>query len=95
MRVVIQPGTARGTVTAPPSKSMAHRLLICAALAHGESVVRGVDPSEDILATADCLTALGASLVWEAPRSASGAAIPGRHPPRSCAAGNPAAPCAS
>lgn len=65
MRSVIQPGSARGTVAAPPSKSMAHRLLICAALAHGESVVRDVDPSEDILATADCLTALGASLIWE------------------------------
>ena len=62
MKALIRPGTARGTVQAPPSKSMAHRLLICAALAQGESVVRGVDPSEDILATADCLTALGASL---------------------------------
>ena len=65
MRAIIRPCTARGTVAAPPSKSMAHRLLICAALAEGESIVRGVDPSEDILATADCLTALGASLVWE------------------------------
>ena len=65
MRAIIRPGTARGTVAAPPSKSMAHRLLICAALAEGESLVRGVAPSEDILATADCLTALGASLVWE------------------------------
>ena len=65
MRALIQPGTARGTVTAPPSKSMAHRLLICAALTEGESVIRGVDRSEDILATADCLTALGASLTWE------------------------------
>ena len=65
MKVMIQPGTARGTVAAPPSKSMAHRLLICAALAKGESTVRGVEPSEDILATADCLEALGASLRWE------------------------------
>ena len=65
MKALIQPGTARGTVAAPPSKSMAHRLLICAALANGESTVRGVDPSQDILATADCLTALGASLSWE------------------------------
>ena len=65
MRAVIQPGTARGTVQAPPSKSMAHRLLICAALAEGESVIRSVDRSEDILATADCLAALGASLIWE------------------------------
>ena len=42
MNVVIRPGTARGSVAAPPSKSMAHRLLICAALAAGESTVRGV-----------------------------------------------------
>ena len=65
MNALIRPGTARGTVAAPPSKSMAHRLLICAALADGESIIRGVDPSEDILATADCLAALGASLSWE------------------------------
>ena len=65
MNALIRPGTARGTAAAPPSKSMAHRLLICAALAKGESFVRGVDRSEDILATADCLTALGASLAWE------------------------------
>ena len=65
MIALIRPGAARGTVAAPPSKSMAHRLLICSALAEGESLVRGVDRSEDILATADCLTALGASLAWE------------------------------
>ncbi len=65
MRAIIQPGSARGSVAAPPSKSMAHRLLICAGLAGGVSVIRNVDRSEDILATADCLTALGASLEWE------------------------------
>ena len=65
MRAIIQPGSARGSVAAPPSKSMAHRLLICAGLADGVSVIRNVDRSEDILATADCLTALGASLEWE------------------------------
>ena len=53
MRAVIHPGMARGTVAAPPSKSMAHRLLICAGLAGGESTIEGVDPSEDILATID------------------------------------------
>jgi 3-phosphoshikimate 1-carboxyvinyltransferase len=47
---------------APPSKSMAHRLLICAGFAEGESVIRHVDASEDILATADCLRALGAEV---------------------------------
>ena len=61
MRAIIHPGTAHGTVKAPPSKSMAHRLLICAGLADGESTVEGIDPSEDILATLDCLEALGGS----------------------------------
>ena len=65
MNVLIRPGTARGSVAAPPSKSMAHRLLICAALAEGESLVRGVARSEDILATEDCLSALGAFLSRE------------------------------
>ena len=60
--VTILPGRAVGKVIAPPSKSMAHRLLISAALAEGESTVRHLAPSEDILATRDCLTALGASL---------------------------------
>ena len=62
MKAVIQPGIARGTVAAPPSKSMAHRQLICAALSGGCSTVRGVEPSEDILATADCLRALSAGV---------------------------------
>ena len=65
MRAVIRPGRARGEMAAPPSKSMAHRLLICAALAKGESFVRPVDRCEDVLATVDCLTALGADLRWE------------------------------
>ena len=59
MRVKIAKGTARGCVKAPPSKSMAHRLLICAGLSGGISVVHGFAPSEDVLATIDCLDALG------------------------------------
>ncbi len=59
MNIKIYSGTARGSVAAPPSKSMAHRLLLCAAMS-GESTVSGVDFSEDILATLDCLRALGA-----------------------------------
>ena len=50
----------RGTVKAPPSKSESHRLLIAAGLADGTSTVRGVGGSEDINATLDCLSALGA-----------------------------------
>ncbi len=63
MRIRIEKGAASGEVTAPPSKSMAHRLLIAATLADGESTVRGISHCEDVLATADCLTALGARIV--------------------------------
>lgn len=58
----IKPSALRGTVTAPPSKSMAHRLLICAGLANGESVIHNVADSEDIRATVTCLRALGAEI---------------------------------
>ena len=61
MNVTIHPGRAIGTVAAPPSKSMAHRLLICAGLANGTSRISGLEYNEDILATIDCLRALGAS----------------------------------
>ena len=61
MNVIIHPGKAIGTVAAPPSKSMAHRLLICAGLAKGTSRISGLEYNEDILATIDCLRALGAT----------------------------------
>lgn len=59
MRVRITPGRARGRIEAPPSKSMAHRLLIAAALSEGRSRVDHLASSEDISATIDCLRALG------------------------------------
>lgn len=59
MIVKIKPSRLCGSLSAPPSKSMAHRLLISAGLADGTSVVCGVAPSEDVLATIDCLAALG------------------------------------
>lgn len=65
MTVTIYPSRTKGTVAAPPSKSMAHRLLIAAGLAEGESVVTGIAPSEDVLATVDCLRALGTTLTYE------------------------------
>ena len=55
----------RKNVAAPPSKSMAHRHLICAALAGGESTVSNVAFSEDVLATIDCLRALGVRISAE------------------------------
>lgn len=60
MKVKIGVSHAAGKIAAPPSKSMAHRLLICAGLAKGESVIENVAFSQDILATLDCLSALGA-----------------------------------
>ena len=65
MQAVIKPGALRGVTAAPPSKSMAHRMLICAALAEGESLVQPIELSEDILATMDGLRALGAGIVQE------------------------------
>mgnify|MGYP002589643832 FL=1 len=60
--VTIHPGTARGIFVAPPSKSAAHRALICAGLADGESVIENLSLSDDIAATVDCLQALGAHI---------------------------------
>lgn len=62
MDVRIEPGALRGAVRAISSKSDAHRLLICAALADRETVLSRVDWSEDIGATVACLRALGAQI---------------------------------
>lgn len=60
MTVNIKPCILKGSVGAPPSKSMCHRLLICAGLSEGTSVIKNTVFSEDILATIDCLKAMGA-----------------------------------
>lgn len=60
MDITITPAKLKGTVTPPPSKSQAHRLLLAAALAGGESVISNVALSQDIQATLDCLDNLGA-----------------------------------
>ena len=59
MNIKIKPCTLSGRIQAPPSKSYAHRLLICAALADGKSTVHGISESEDMCATLDCISALG------------------------------------
>lgn len=65
MRVTINPSLAKGTVCAPPSKSMSHRLLICAGMSEGESVISSLAPSEDVFATIDCLRAVGAQVDFD------------------------------
>lgn len=61
MNVTIKRSTARGQITAPPSKSMAHRDLICGALSSG-SRINNLAWSEDIKATVHCLKMLGAQV---------------------------------
>lgn len=57
-----KPCALSGTVDAPPSKSMAHRYLIGAALSGRRCELSGIDLSEDILASIDCLRSLGAEI---------------------------------
>lgn len=58
----ILPSRLQGSVTVPPSKSMAHRALLCAGLAAGTTQIQGILPSQDMEATCRALTALGASI---------------------------------
>lgn len=62
MKVVFTSSHAEGTVKAPSSKSMAHRMLLAAGLAEGACSVSNVQMSADIEATTGCLEALGASV---------------------------------
>lgn len=63
MDITIHPGRLRGSVQAIPSKSQAHRLLICAAFADAETRLLCPQTNQDIEATAGCLRALGAGIV--------------------------------
>lgn len=62
MDVEFLPARAAGVVSAPPSKSMAHRYLILAGCTPGKTVLRGIAESDDLCATMDCLRALGATV---------------------------------
>lgn len=62
MKAIFSPCRLQGNINAPPSKSMAHRYLIGAALSGAECAISGIQYSEDILATIDCLKALGAQI---------------------------------
>lgn len=56
----LDPVKLKGEVKIPPSKSMAHRAVICAALSSGVSKVENIDYSEDIIATIEGMKTLGA-----------------------------------
>ena len=59
MKRRVEKGRAQGVINAPPSKSFAHRLLICGALAKGQSTICGIADSVDMKATLSCISALG------------------------------------
>ncbi len=58
----IYPRKLNGEVKIPPSKSMAHRAVICAALGDGVSKVTNIDYSDDIIATIEAMSSLGARI---------------------------------
>lgn len=62
MDITIYPQKLSGTVTAIPSKSQAHRLLICAAFAKTPTTLICPQTNEDIDATVGCLGKLGARI---------------------------------
>lgn len=59
--IVIRPAPLAGEVTAPPSKSCAHRAIIAAALAAGQSRIGNLEVSDDIAATLEAVRELGAA----------------------------------
>ena len=77
-KVIVSPSTLRGTVTVPCSKSAAHRAILCAALAAGDSILSPIAISNDIRVTAEAAQALGATIreeqhTWH---------VTGGHPPK-------------
>ncbi|NLO39533.1 MAG: 3-phosphoshikimate 1-carboxyvinyltransferase [Ruminiclostridium sp.] len=60
--LTIRPSRLSGTIHIPPSKSMAHRAVICAFLSEGESRIDNVELSEDIIATCRAIEALGGDM---------------------------------
>ncbi len=58
------PGPIDATVRLPGSKSLTNRALVIAALANGDSVLRGALESDDTRWMAEALRALGFSLDW-------------------------------
>ena len=60
--VKITPAKLQGTVQVPPSKSLAHRAIICASLAKGVSRIDNIEYSKDIQATIKAMKSLGTKI---------------------------------
>ena len=63
MDITIHPQKLSGNIAAIPSKSQAHRMLICAAFANKPTQLICRQTNRDIEATVDCLRALGAEII--------------------------------
>lgn len=63
MKIEINPTKLSGLVQAPPSKSMAHRAMIAAALANGTSRIENIAFSDDMIATIGAVEHLGAKVI--------------------------------
>ena len=62
MDLLIKPSKLSGNISVIPSKSQAHRLLICAAFSDGPTILHCSDTNRDIEATVECLNAMGADI---------------------------------
>lgn len=63
MAYIFKNNKLRGTVHVPPSKSYAHRAIICASLAQGRSIIHNIDYNDDIEATIQAMKALGTIII--------------------------------
>ena len=63
MKVIVTPSKISGELSAVSSKSNSHRLLIASALSDTTTKIHCKTVSDDTLATADCLRALGSKSV--------------------------------
>ncbi|MBZ4683662.1 MAG: 3-phosphoshikimate 1-carboxyvinyltransferase [Fusobacteriaceae bacterium] len=63
-KVIINPekNNIKGEIVIPPSKSYAHRAIICASLAKGRSIITNIDYSVDINSTIEIMTKMGAKI---------------------------------
>ena len=62
MNVCVKSGSLIGEVTIPSSKSVAHRMIIASVVSGARSSILGNLKSKDIIATLDCMEALGATV---------------------------------
>lgn len=62
MKILISPSKIKGSITAPPSKSISHRAIICASLSKGKSVIDNCNICEDTLSTIYSMRELGARI---------------------------------